>query len=196
MREFNKKVLDKIKLYSNQKYLDGYIRNEFLTEDGTAEIFININDKEDMFDSYTMANQLDLKNEIYEFVEEKTSMLGNSIPIRLNISGYKFTTYEQEAIRHIYKEHFAIELYKVQLEYKKNRNKLIFLISLGIIAFIFYILFSLVFDFEFILIVFSFLASFSLWEAMDSLIYNMSEIKYNRAAVTQNLLATIEFNSK
>lgn len=196
MNEFNKKVKDKIKLYSNQKYLDGYIKNEFLTEDGTAEIFININEKEEIFDSHTKGNQLDLTNELYEFVEEKTSMLGNSIPIRLNISGFNFTSYEQEAIRHIYKEHFAIELYKVQLEYKKNRNKLIFLISLGIISFMLYVLFSFIFDFEFILIVFSFLSSFSLWEAMDAIIYNMSDIKYNRAAVTQNLLATIEFNSK
>ena len=33
---------EKIRQYSNEHYLDGYIENEFLTQDGDADIYLNI----------------------------------------------------------------------------------------------------------------------------------------------------------
>lgn len=196
MNSFKRKVKEKIKIYSKEKYLDGYIKREFLTDDGTAEIFLNINDKDELFDSYTVGEQKDLRKDIYDFIEEKSSMLGNEIPIRLDIEGTNFTAREQEDIKHILKEHYAIELYKIQKDFFHHRNKTISLIILGILSFILYMFFSYFTNNDYSLIIFSFISSFSLWEAMDSFIYTMSEIRNNREAITQNLLMDVEFIQK
>ena len=49
---------------------------------------------------------------------------------------------------------------------------------------------------DFFLEVFGFLFSFSLWEAFECMIYDYSEIKEEREAVTQNLLISIVFDEK
>ena len=45
MTNIEQKLKEKIKIYSKEEYLDGYIKNEFLTDDGNANIFLNINTK-------------------------------------------------------------------------------------------------------------------------------------------------------
>ena len=123
MKEFRKKVKDKIKMYSNKTYLDGYIKDEFLTEDGVAEIYLDVKDKNDLFDSWTHGKQKDLEDVVYGFIEEKTEMLGNQIPVRLHFLGNTFDSNDQGIIKHILKEHYAVELYKIQKKYEKYRNK-------------------------------------------------------------------------
>ena len=77
MNDFKNKVKEKIKLYSKDEYLDGYIKNEYLTKDGDADIYLNIESLDDLFDTRTSGNQIELNNDIYEFIENKTSMLEN-----------------------------------------------------------------------------------------------------------------------
>lgn len=193
MNDFYLKMKEKIKQYSDEKYLDGYIKNEFLTNDGDADIFINIDEKYDLFDSWTRGAQTDLEKDIYDYIEEKTSMLGNQVPINLHIIGCEFTPHEQEIIRHLLKEHYAIELYKVQLEYSKLRKKIFSLVLVGLSSFALYTFLYFFKDFTYLVEVFGFLFSFSLWEAMDCFIYTFSDIKEQREAVTQNLLINVDF---
>ena len=195
MIDFQEKVKEKIKQYSNKAYLDGYIKDEFLTEDGTAEIFLNIQKKSDLFDTWTSGKQIDLEKDVYSFIEEKTEMLGNHIPVRLHFLGYEFNTNEQEMIKHILKEHYAVELYKIQKKYEKQRNKIINFIFLGILSLILYAFVCHFDNSTFFQTVFTFLFTFSLWEAMDSIIYTFSEIRYERDAITQNLLIEVVFDS-
>ena len=108
MNDFNTKLKEQIKKYSNKQYLDKYIQEEYLTEDGEADIFIKLTNKNQLFDERTFGNQLDLDSNIYEFVEEKSSMLDSSVQIRLNIVGLHLTKKEQEQVRAIIKEHYAI----------------------------------------------------------------------------------------
>lgn len=194
MEEFKAKVKEKIKQYSNEQYLDGYIKKEFLTDDGDADIYINIEEKFDLFDSWTVGNQIDLETDVYDYIEEKTAMLGNHVPINLHIIGCEFTPHEQGIIRHILKEHYAIELYKVQQTYTKLKHKIIGLIIFGILSFIMYSFLYFLEDFNYLVEIFGFLFSFSLWEAMDCIIYSFSEIKEEREAVTQNLLINVDFD--
>ena len=48
MSNFKKKVKEKIKQYSKDEYLAGYIQNEYLTKDGDADIYLNINSLNDL----------------------------------------------------------------------------------------------------------------------------------------------------
>ncbi len=196
MDTFKKKLKEKIKKYSNDQYLDGYIKKEFFTSDGDADIYINIEDKYELFDSWTIGGQIDLEKDVYEFIEEKTSMLGNHIPINLHIVGYEFTSHEQGVIRHILKEHYAIELYKAQKEYTNYKNKILCLILIGFASFGLYSFLFFVERFNYLVEVFGFLFSFALWEAMDCAIYSFSEAKEKREAITQNLLMNVSFDNE
>lgn len=194
MNDFKNKVKEKIKLYSKDEYLDGYIKNEYLTKDGDADIYLNIESLDDLFDTRTSGNQIELNNDIYEFIENKTSMLENDTIINLHISGANLTSKEQGMVKHLFKEHYAIELYKVQKEYSKYRNKIIGLVFIGLIALLSYLIIYFVEDFSLLLEVFAFIFSFALWEAGDCIIYTLSDIKLEREAITQNLLMNVEFD--
>lgn len=193
MNDFKNKVKEKIKQYSNEQYLDGYIKNEFLTDDGDADIYLNINNKDELFDSRTTGNQLDLCKDVYEFIEEKTSMLENDVQISLHIIGKKISQKDQELVKHILKEHYAVELYKKHKEYKSYKSKIISLFLVGVISVLCYLLLYLFTNFEFFLEVFGFVFSFALWEAFDLLLYDFSNVKYEREAITQNLLIDVVF---
>ena len=196
METFRQKVKEKIKLYSNKEYLNGYIQDEFLTDNGMAEIYYHIDQKEDLFDTRTFGKQLELKEEVYHYIENKTAMLGNHVPIRLHFSGYLYDSNDQGIIKHILKEHYAIELYKIQKKYNEHRIKIVLLLLLGVFALLSYALLVLFTHSSFFQAVFTFLFSFSLWEAMDSMIYTFSEIKYERDAIAQNLLMLVEFDEE
>ena len=85
MNNFKATMKEKIKQYSNQEYLDNYIRNEYLTDENHADIFMKLSNKNQLFDERTMDKQFDLINDVYEFVEHKTSMLDSSVQIRFHI---------------------------------------------------------------------------------------------------------------
>ena len=131
MNDFKKKMNEKIEQYSNEKYLDGYIKNEFFTDDNDADIFLKVYNKYDLFDSRTEGNQLDLLKSIYDFIEDKSSMLDSDVQIELHIQGCNLDNKDQENVRHILKEHYAIELYKIQKEYVKFKDRIINLFAVG-----------------------------------------------------------------
>lgn len=194
MNDFRKKMNEKIKLYSNEEYLAGYIKNEYFTNNQDADIFLKINSKEDLFDSRTVSKQVDLLPSIYKYIEDKTSMLDNTVPIQLHIIGVEFSSKEKELIQHLIKEHYAIELYKVQKRYNKSCSICIIRLMFGILCLLSYAFLTVYHRVLFFLEVFSFLFSFTLWEAFDKIIYTFTTLNNEKCEVTQNLLLTVEFH--
>ena len=193
MNDFKTKMNEKIKQYSNKQYLDGYIKKEYIADDGDADIFLKIDNKDSLFDSRTIGDQIDIVDDIYTFIENKTSMLNSDIQIKLHIVGLNLDSHEQGIFKHVLKEHYAIELYKVQKQYIKYKNKIFYLIMVGLISLLSYALLYLFTDYDFFIEVFGFLFSFALWEGFDSIIYSFSDVKNEREAVTQNLLIDVIF---
>ena len=195
MNDIKEEVKEKIKQYSNEEYFDGYIKNEFLTDNGKADIFLKITSKEELFDSKTMGNQLDLNNGIYKFLDSKTSILDNNIKIKLNIVSENIKKKDLEKVKHLISEHYAIELYKAQKEYKKNNIKFIKLIIVGMLFLIFYAIIALSSTSKFFIEVFGFLFSFTLWHAFETLMNTLKAIKIKRESITQKLVMDIVFNN-
>ena len=193
MNDFKTKMNEKIKQYSNKQYLDGYIKKEYIADDGDADIFLKIDNKDSLFDPRTIGDQIDIVDDIYTFIENKTSMLNSDIQIKLHVVGLNLDSHEQGIFKHVLKEHYAIELYKVQKQYIKYKNKIFYLIMVGLISLISYALLYLFTDYDFFIEVFGFLFSFALWEGFDSIIYSFSDVKNEREAVTQNLLIDVIF---
>ena len=49
---------EKINLYSNDKYLEKFFKNEFEMSEGEAHVYMYLNDKSELFDYRTMGDQL------------------------------------------------------------------------------------------------------------------------------------------
>ena len=196
MTNIKEQVKEKIKQYSNDEYLDGYIKNEFLTDDGDADIILHINNKDELFDSKTRYNQLDLKNDIYEYIDNKTSMLNNDIKLNLRIVSNKFSKKKKKKVKHIINEHYAIELYKIEKKYKRYKNIIFRLVLSGLLFLSTYALITFNFTSKFFIEIFGFLFSFTLWKALETYIYTLNEIKYERESITQKLIMEIVFDNK
>ncbi len=196
MNNFKTKKNEKIKEFSNDNYLSGYINNEYSTNDNDADIYLKVTEKDEVIDKRTSGNQIELNDDVYDYLEKKSSMLDNDIPINLHIIGYEFTQKEQGVIKHLVKEHYSIELYKVQREYKKTRNKAINLLIIGAVCLLTYLYLVLVAESNVMSEIFVFLFTFSLWEALHSIIYILSDVKTKRESITQNLLTNVDFVSK
>ena len=193
MNNFKATMKEKIKQYSNQEYLDNYIRNEYLTDDNHADIFMKLSNKNQLFDERTMDKQFDLLNDVYEFVEHKTSMLDSSVQIRFHIIGLDLSEKEQEKVKHTIKEHYAIELYKIQKEYIKYRNEILVLILIGILSLLFYAFLYFNTTWDFFMEVFCFIFSFALWQGIENMIYDFKDVRDLRKDITQNLLMHVSF---
>jgi len=196
MDRFKEEVKNKVRMYSNEEYLDGYINNEYLTSDGDADIKLRLRDKSELFDYHTVGNQKELTKKFYAFIEEKSSMLDNNIQLNLHILDLDLTEKEKGITKHIIKEHYAIELYKVQREYRKIRKIIISLFTIGILSLLVYALIFYSKGSKFLIEVFGFVFSFALWKAIENIIYDVSKIKYQRDSIAQKLLMEIDFNNK
>ena len=194
--DFKKKMDEKIKEYSNENYLQKYIENEYNFNDQDADIYLRIHNINELFDSRTVGRQKSLADKVYNFIESKTDMLDNDIPINLHIVGYDFSNKDQETIKHLINEHYAIELYKAQKEYKKVLNKSIHLFLAGMTFLLIYLLMLTFIETNIRSEIFVFLFSYSLWEALHGVIYVLSKVKDKRAAITQNLLMEVDFVDK
>ncbi len=194
--EFKKKMKEKIKEYSKEKYLQGYIKSEFNIVDKDADIYLQVSSKNELFDSRTIGKQKSLTDSLYSYIESKTDMLDNDVSINLHITGYAFPSKDREEIKHLIREHYSIELYKVQKEYKKVLNKSTYLFLIGLVFLLIYLGVIIFTESNISSEIFAFLFTYSLWEALHGIIYVLSKIKNKREAVTQNLLMEVDFIDK
>ena len=193
---FKKKMKEKIKEYSTEGYLQDYIRNEYNTDDKDADIYLQVYSKNELFDSRTVGKQKSLNDNLYSYLESKTAMLDNDVPINLHIIGYAFPSKDQEVIKHLIKEHYSIELYKVQKEYKKIVNKSSYIFRAGVVFLLLYLAIIVSVETNVSSEIFAFLFSYSLWEALHGVIFVLSKVKDKRASITQNLLMEVDFIDK
>ena len=196
MKNIKNEVKGKIREYSNKKYLDGYIKQEFLTTNHDANIYIKLNSKDELFDSRTIENQKDLNSEIYEFLDSKSAILPSDIQLNFYILGLNLNKDEKEEIKHLIKEHYAIELYKKQKEHKRVEMKVFRLLLIGIIFTIIYALTLKYSNYDLFNEILLFIASFSIWEAFDFILYDLIDIKREREVITQKLLIDIYFSKE
>lgn len=193
MNNIKKESNEIIKKYSNKEQLKDYIKKEFLTDDEDAHIYLVIEDRHDLFDKRTVEGQLDIKNDIYSYIDNKAAVLDNSTKLHFHIKGLITSEEDEENVKKIIREHYAIELYKSQREYKLNKYKMVTLILLGIIMLSIYAIVYIWTKSAFLLEVFGFLFSFALWQAFEIFMYNLSDIRFNSESIAQKLLMNIDF---
>ena len=123
-------------------------------------------------------------------------MLDNDISLELHFVGLKLSEKEKEKVKHLIKEHYAIELYKTQKEYRRIMGIIISLLLFGFISLFIYSFMFFKDGSKFLIEVFGFMFSLTLWKAVESYIYDISKLKYKRESIAQRLLMDISFEEK
>ena len=196
MNNIKEEVKKKIIEYSNEKYLNKYIKSEFLTDKGDANIYLNIAKREELFDKRTVRPQIDLMDDIYKYIDIKSSILSNDIQLNLHILNTKLKKEEQEKVCSLIKEHYGMELYKVGREYKETKDRIYKLLVIGLFFLGLYMILYYTFNSKLFIEILGFMFSFTLWESFDSFIFSLSNIKKQREDITQKLLMDIYFDKK
>ena len=196
MNNIKKEVRNKIKEYSKESYFNNYVNSEFITTNGDANIFIKLDNKSSLFDDRSIDNQVSLENSVYEYLDDKSSVLNNDVQVNYYILGLNLNNEEKELVKNLFGEHYAIELYKIQKEYKRSRYKILKLLLFGFFALLIYLLLLHSFNIPLLEEVVAFIASLTIWEAFDCYIYDFVDIKKERENITQKLLADIYFDKK
>ena len=184
------KVVNK---YSSKKSLDSYIDREFINEEGYAVININLYNGVQLFEPFSYKNQLELNSEIYDYIDNKVAVIPKDIPLKVIFRGKKISEKNQNEIKKLIREHYAIKLYEKQKELNLNRDKTIILAMLGIAMLFLYFYLSVRYNNTLFLEIFSIVASFSIWEAADFFILGRTKINVERFHITQKLIQEIEF---
>ena len=196
MNNIKEEVKKKIIEYSNENYLNKYIKSEFLTDKGDANIYLNIAKREELFDKRTVRPQIDLMDDIYKYIDIKSSILSNDIQLNLHILNTKLKKEEQEKVCSLIKEHYGMELYKVGREYKETKDRIYKLLVIGLFFLGLYMILYYTFNSKLFIEILGFMFSFTLWESFDSFIFSLSNIKKQREDITQKLLMDIYFDKK
>ena len=196
MDKFKKKMKSKMKQFYNNEYLFNYIRNEYSTDDNDLDIYYKVYRYEDLFDTRTLGHQIALRQDFFDYIEYKTEMAGNFIPINLHIIGMKLSGDEKGVIRHLIKEHYSVELYKIQKEYRKLVNKSLNMIFIGEISLALYFIIESISNSFIPSQIFGFLFSFSLWEAFDTIFYKLPDIRKKRNLYAQGLLTKVDYHDE
>ena len=196
MIDIKKELKEKVTKFSNKEYLNGYINKEYLTDDGDADIFLRLRDKYELFDYRTVKDQIEVNKSIYSFIDDKSSMLDNNIQVNLHILGLDLDEHDQGKVKHIIKEHYAIELYKIQKKYREIKYITTLMILFGLLMLASYWLIYVRIKSTFLLEVFGFLFSFSLWKAFENILYIMKDLKFDSECIAQKIIMNVQFGEE
>lgn len=168
---------EKIKKYQKEKFNNYKKINELKINDDEAYIDLKVKDLESIKDEFSTDNKLVLKKEFYESIEKSASIIPLDYPLVLEIHNQTFTSEEKIMIRRIIKNHFSLETITKEMELKAIKRKSYFFLICGILGFI---LLAIVYKYNllsYLKEIISFIASFSIWEFAELLIFEQDNLK-------------------
>ncbi len=177
----------RIRVFRNRKAdLRKHIR-EYYIENGVAFISCNVRSYYDIIDPFSVEGYEWLNASFVRFVEENANYIPFEYPIMLEICNARFTAKQQERIEHTIREYYALKVGDTQADMRENRKKTLTLFAAGIALLILLLLLSRivqgigVYSRE-ILVVFFW---FCIWEAADLILYDRSDMVYDKTLYAQ-----------
>ena len=119
MKNNRKLQIQHIKKYEKSiKSLDTYVEEEYL-ENGKAIIYINL-ENNDYYNPLSFYHQLELTNEIYEYIDDKIYYVPAKYPVMLRFVKNEIEESDQLLVRSLIREHFTKILQDKRLDLKYN----------------------------------------------------------------------------
>lgn len=194
MTKARKNQLKKVTSHrADHQTLGQYIDEEYMDADGYAVIDINLYDGLALYDPLSMGRQLELSQELYDFIERKAYILPAQLPLKLRFHGGGLSAEEQERIRRLLIEHYTVSLHDKMWDKRINRRKLVGMTAVGLLFLSMYFYFALKREDELFLEVLSVIGSFALWEAADCLMLERRDINTEIRNIAQHLTQEVVF---
>lgn len=173
-----------------------YIDQEYMDADGYAVIDIALYDGFARYNPLSLGRQLDLNEEIYDFIERKASIIPAQLPLKLCFHGGNLDAAEQERVRQLLTEHYTVCLHDKLWDKRSNRRKLVGMSAVGLFFLSLYFYFALKREDGLFLEILSVIGSFALWEAADSLMLERRDINAEIRSIAQHLTQEVVFAAK
>ena len=162
----------KIKTFNYYKVLDDYY-----LEDGMGYIPVKVNSIDDIISPYSIKNTEILNYEFMRYIDINANFIPWGYPLVLEIHGPKFSDKEKRTISKVLRNHYSLLLVNKKEELKDLRKRGLYLIIMGVVSFIIYLL-LMYFNVNYAPIeLMAFLFWLALWEGFDAEILSPDDIK-------------------
>lgn len=168
---------EKLKRYQKQKF-DNYKKiNDLKINDNEAYIELNVKDMNSIVSEYSTRDRIVLKKDFYDAIEHRVSYIPLDYPLVLEIHNKNFTAEEKILVRKLIKNHFKLITISKEMELKAIKRKSTFFLMSGLLGFG---LLAIVYNFNIVPYInelISFIASFSIWEFAELVMFEQDTLK-------------------
>lgn len=165
---------------------------DVMDDSGYAVIDVKLPDEENLYNPLSTGTNLDLNEDIYEFIDLQANIIPAKIPLKICFHG-RVDEDRQQEIRRLMHRHYTMRSYDVTWDFAANFRKTIFLTVFGIAVLIAYFLVSLLKGEQLFAEILSIVGTFSLWEAANAILLDRPALKRTRDAIEQNIYQKVEF---
>ncbi len=171
-----------------------FVENEYMDEEGTAIITINLKNADNLFSPYSAKKTLN--QELMRYIDSQADPLPPELPLVINFVVDDVSKVDQEFIRRAIKRYYWLSYKAMTKDLRRIMiNSLVFLlIGMGILA-LYETLNRL--DIDLFINPFILIASWVfIWEAFSSFMFNRREKQIERANEGQMAVATVRFENR
>lgn len=170
-----------------------HLGQEYLCEDGKAQIDIFLSDGSVLFNPLTVGRQRDLSPDIYQLIDERMYTISLKDPVRLRFLGKIPDTPEQEAVKGMIQRHYMYLLHDKAEDLRINRLKTLCLVLFGLALLAIYFAIEMTVSRPVFAEVISIAGCFSIWEAVDTWLLQRKKLKVDYLCAGQAVLSEVVF---
>lgn len=168
---------EKIKRYQKEKFKYFKQINELKIDDDEAYIELKVDTFSSIVTEFSIPSRISLRQEFYDEIERKNAFIPFDFPLVLEIHSTGFNAEEKILVRKIIKNHYSLACIEKEMELKSIKRKSRFFMICGIVCFL---LLFFMYNYGFAAYlkeIVSFIASFSLWEFAELLLFEQDDLK-------------------
>lgn len=181
--------LDEIIPIADERAID-----EFLCEDGKAQIDLNLNDGIELFNPLSFGKQRDLNSAVHELIDAKLHMIPLIYPIRICFHGKLPDSHEQQEIREVIRRHYSDILCDKKEDLRINLLKTVIMTIFGVALLTIYFALELTLSNPVFMEFLSIAGWVAAWEAVDSWFLQRKAIRMEYLSAGQAVLSEVRFS--
>lgn len=190
-----KSLIENIKiLKANHKSLNEFAKEKYVDENGVAHIHVYV-DKNTIYNPLTNPSSPDISDDIIDYIDSESHFIPAEYPMEIDI--HSNDDLDEKYVESKLKQHYWKQLADKYDDLKNNRIIAATLFVVGLLMLgLYFVLESIPAAEEFFNEIFSIIASFLLWEAIDYALINGNALKIEYLNVAQLALVNVIIKNK
>ncbi|MGN1370791.1 MAG: hypothetical protein ACI4XM_00715 [Candidatus Coprovivens sp.] len=168
---------EKLKKYQKEKFEHYKKINNLKINDNEAYISLKVSDYKSIISDFSLEDQPVLKAEFIEVIEKRAEIIPLDYPLVLEIHNKTFSAEQKITVRKLIKNRFTFISINKETELKRIKQKSYYFLMLGIVTFI---ISMLLYNVKLLIPIYEilyFIASFSIWEFGELVIFEQDDLK-------------------